>query len=40
MVAGAAALICLVGAFSGHERKYGEGGYRMLVGRAGTSPRT
>ncbi|TMH78435.1 MAG: tetratricopeptide repeat protein [Betaproteobacteria bacterium] len=35
MVAGAAALICLVGAFRRHERKYGEGGYRMLVAEAG-----
>jgi SagB-type dehydrogenase family enzyme len=35
MVAGAAALICLAGAFRRHERKYGEGGYRMLVAEAG-----
>ena len=35
MVAGAAALICLTGCFSRHERKYGEGGYRMLVAEAG-----
>jgi len=35
MVAGAAALICLTGCFPRHERKYGEGGYRMLVAEAG-----
>lgn len=35
MVAGAAALICLTGRFARHERKYGEGGYRMLVAEAG-----
>jgi len=35
MVAGAAALICLAGSFPRHERKYGEGGYRMLVAEAG-----
>jgi len=35
MVAGAAALICLTGFFSRHERKYGEGGYRMMVAEAG-----
>jgi len=35
MVAGAAALICLTGRFPRHERKYGEGGYRMLVAEAG-----
>jgi SagB-type dehydrogenase family enzyme len=35
MVAGAAALICLAGCFARHERKYGEGGYRMLVAEAG-----
>jgi SagB-type dehydrogenase family enzyme len=35
MVAGAAAMICLTGFFPRHERKYGEGGYRMLVAEAG-----
>src|SRR5207249_11751191 len=35
MVAGAAALICLAGCFPRHERKYGEGGYRMLIAEAG-----
>jgi SagB-type dehydrogenase family enzyme len=35
MVAGAAALVCLTGCFPRHERKYGEGGYRMLVAEAG-----
>jgi SagB-type dehydrogenase family enzyme len=35
MVGGAAALICLAGSFPRHERKYGEGGYRMLVAEAG-----
>jgi SagB-type dehydrogenase family enzyme len=35
MVAGVAAMICLVGLFPRHERKYGEGGYRMLVAEAG-----
>ena len=35
MVAGAAAMICLTGNFARHERKYGEGGYRMLVAEAG-----
>jgi len=35
MVAGAATLICLVGHFSRHEHKYGQGGYRMLVAEAG-----
>ena len=35
MVAGAAALFCLAGWFPRHERKYGEGGYRMLVAEAG-----
>ena len=35
MVAGAAAMICLSGVFSRHERKYGEGGYRMMVAEAG-----
>jgi SagB-type dehydrogenase family enzyme len=35
MVAGAAAMICLTGHFHRHERKYGEGGYRMLVAETG-----
>lgn len=35
MVAGAAAMICLAGFFPRHERKYGQGGYRMLVAEAG-----
>jgi SagB-type dehydrogenase family enzyme len=35
MVAGAAALFCLTGCFPRHERKYGQGGYRMLVAEAG-----
>jgi SagB-type dehydrogenase family enzyme len=35
MVGGAAALLCLTGCFPRHERKYGEGGYRMLVAEAG-----
>jgi SagB-type dehydrogenase family enzyme len=35
MVAGSAALICMTGRFARHERKYGEGGYRMLVAEAG-----
>jgi SagB-type dehydrogenase family enzyme len=35
MVAGAAVMICLTGRFARHEKKYGEGGYRMLVAEAG-----
>lgn len=35
MVKGASALLCLTGCFPRHERKYGEGGYRMLVAEAG-----
>ena len=35
MVAGAAALFCLTGCFPRHERKYGQGGYRMLIAEAG-----
>lgn len=35
MVAGAAAMVCLVGFFPRHEQKYGEGGYRMMVAEAG-----
>jgi len=34
-VAGAAVLFCLSGCFPRHERKYGEGGYRMLVAETG-----
>jgi SagB-type dehydrogenase family enzyme len=35
MLAGAAVLFCLTGVFPRHERKYGEGGYRMLAAEAG-----
>jgi SagB-type dehydrogenase family enzyme len=35
MVSGAAVLFCLAGHFPRHERKYGGGGYRMLVAEAG-----
>ena len=35
MVASASAMICLTAFFPRHERKYGEGGYRMLVAEAG-----
>jgi SagB-type dehydrogenase family enzyme len=35
MVAGAAVLFCLTGCFPRHERKYGEGGYRMMAAEAG-----
>jgi SagB-type dehydrogenase family enzyme len=35
MVAGAAAMICLVGFFPRHEAKYGQGGYRIMVAEAG-----
>lgn len=35
MVSGAAAMICLVGSFPRHERKYGQGGYRMMVAESG-----
>ncbi len=35
MMAGASTLLCLTGRFPRHERKYGEGGYRMLVAEAG-----
>jgi SagB-type dehydrogenase family enzyme len=35
MVSGIAVMICLTGVFSRHERKYGEGGYRMMVAEAG-----
>jgi len=35
MVSAAGSMICLVGEFRRHERKYGEGGYRMMVAEAG-----
>ena len=35
MLAGAAALFCLTGCFPRHERKYGQGGYRILVAETG-----
>jgi SagB-type dehydrogenase family enzyme len=35
MVRGGAVLFCLTANFSRHERKYGPGGYRMLVAEAG-----
>jgi SagB-type dehydrogenase family enzyme len=35
MVAGVAAMFCLTGRFARHERKYGQGGYRMLVAETG-----
>jgi SagB-type dehydrogenase family enzyme len=35
MVSGTAVMVCLAGSFRRHERKYGEGGYRMLVAEAG-----
>jgi SagB-type dehydrogenase family enzyme len=35
MMRGAAAMICLTGRFFRHERKYGQGGYRMLAAEAG-----
>jgi len=35
MLSGVAAIVCLAGVFARHERKYGEGGYRMLVAEAG-----
>jgi SagB-type dehydrogenase family enzyme len=35
LVAGLSLLVCLTGRFDRHERKYGEGGYRMLVAEAG-----
>jgi SagB-type dehydrogenase family enzyme len=35
MMAGASLMVCLTGMFRRHERKYGEGGYRMLVAEAG-----
>jgi SagB-type dehydrogenase family enzyme len=35
MLSGASAMICLAGFFPRHEKKYGQGGYRMLVAEAG-----
>ncbi len=35
MLGAVAAMICLAGRFARHERKYGEGGYRMIVAEAG-----
>jgi len=35
MVSSASVLFCLTGCFERHERKYGEGGYRMLVAETG-----
>lgn len=35
MLSGVAAMICLTGFFPRHERKYGEGGYRMMAAEAG-----
>jgi SagB-type dehydrogenase family enzyme len=35
MVSGIALMCCLTGSFPRHERKYGEGGYRMMVAEAG-----
>jgi SagB-type dehydrogenase family enzyme len=35
MVAGVAVMFCLTGRFDRHERKYGQGGYRMLVAETG-----
>lgn len=35
MVSSAGAMICMVGEFRRHERKYGEGGYRMMIAEAG-----
>jgi SagB-type dehydrogenase family enzyme len=35
LVANAAVLICLAANFPRHERKYGQGGYRMLIAEAG-----
>ncbi|HEX6104598.1 MAG TPA: SagB/ThcOx family dehydrogenase, partial [Gemmatimonadales bacterium] len=35
MLAGVSLMVCLTGVFPRHERKYGEGGYRMLVAEAG-----
>jgi SagB-type dehydrogenase family enzyme len=35
MLSGVATMICLAGLFPRHERKYGEGGYRMIVAEAG-----
>jgi SagB-type dehydrogenase family enzyme len=35
MISGVAVMFCLTACFARHERKYGEGGYRMLVAEAG-----
>jgi SagB-type dehydrogenase family enzyme len=35
MVSGVAVMFCLTGRFRRHERKYGQGGYRMLVAETG-----
>jgi SagB-type dehydrogenase family enzyme len=35
MLAGVAVMVCLTGAFPRHEKKYGEGGYRMMIAEAG-----
>jgi SagB-type dehydrogenase family enzyme len=35
MMASVAAMVCLVGHLPRHERKYGQGGYRMMVAEAG-----
>ena len=35
MLGGADVLLCITGVFARHERKYGAGGYRMLVAEAG-----
>jgi SagB-type dehydrogenase family enzyme len=35
MVAGVAVMFCLTGRFDRHEKKYGQGGYRMLVAETG-----
>lgn len=35
ILGGVAAIVCLTARFSRHERKYGEGGYRMLAAEAG-----
>ena len=35
MIGGIAAMFCLTGVFPRHERKYGEGGYRMMAAEAG-----
>jgi len=35
MLSGVAAMFCLVSNFNRHEKKYGEGGYRMMIAEAG-----